>query len=127
MRLSTDRLARCFLGLVLLVGLSACHKDTASGGAPTSPAKPTATSEKRYHLEGKVVSTNKQSKMVNVDSQAIPGFMDAMTMSYAVKPESELDRLSPGDHITADVVAGDDGMWLEKIAVTSPAGTPASK
>src|SRR5436190_19032427 len=71
--------------------------------------QPTAqSSPKHYHLKGKVVSIDKQSKMLNVDSEAIPDFMDAMTMPYKVKPDSELDKLSPGDVITADVVVQDD-------------------
>jgi protein SCO1/2 len=60
--------------------------------------------------------------MVNVDSEAIPGFMDAMTMPYQVRPESELDRLAPGDQITADVVIEVDNGWLENIVVTRHAG-----
>ena len=86
-----------------------------------SPAQSTA---KRYHLKGKVVSIDKQDKMVNVDSEAIPDFMPAMAMSYEVKPESELDKLSPGDEITADVVVQDDKGWLEKIVVTRHASAP---
>jgi protein SCO1/2 len=84
-------------------------------------------SVKRYHLKGKVVSVDQQAKMVNVDSEAIPGFMDAMTMPYQVKPESELDKLSPGDAVTAYVVVQDEKAWLENIAVTAHSGAPASK
>ena len=80
---------------------------------------------KRYHLKGKVVSVDKRAKMLNVDSEAIPDFMDAMTMPYQVRPESELDTLKPGEAITADVVVQDDKSWLENIAVHStPAGNP---
>ena len=123
----TEKLDRLLLCLVLLLSLSSCHKETAPAAEQSSTAKDSQSAEKRYHLEGQVVSTDKQSKMVNVDSQAIPGFMDAMTMPYVVKPVSELERLAPGDHITADVVVRDGNVWLEKIAVTSHAGKPASK
>ncbi len=85
------------------------------------------SSAKHYHLKGKVVSIDNQSKMLNVDSEAIPDFMDAMTMPYKVKPDSELDKLSPGDAITADVVVQDDKAWLENIAVTNHSAAPASK
>jgi protein SCO1 len=82
---------------------------------------------KRYHLTGKVVSVEKQAHMLNVDGEAIPGFMSAMTMPYNVKPESQLDKLSPGDSITADVVLEGDNAWLENIAVTAHGAAPASK
>lgn len=91
----------------------------------TSCNKSPATAAKRYHLKGKVVSIDKQGKMANIDSEAIPDFMAAMTMPYTVKPEGELDQLKPGDAITADVVVQDEGAWLENIVVTAP--PPVSK
>jgi Cu/Ag efflux protein CusF len=51
--------------------------------------------------------------------------MGAMTMPYQVKPASELDKLAPGDAITADVVVQDDNSWLENVAVTGHSATPA--
>ena len=107
--------------IVLLVLLSAvsCSKNTVQKPSP----EVSQSSGKRYHLKGKVVSIDKQGKMVNVDSEAIPGFMDAMTMPYQVKPESELDKLSPGDAVTADVVVQDEKAWLENIAVAQVTGT----
>ena len=113
--------------IVLVLGLSACHKESSPSSDPSSTAKQSQTAEKRYHLIGQVVSISKPSKTVNVDSQAIPGFMEAMTMTYPVKPESQLDQLSTGDRITGDVVVNDSGMWLEKIVVTSHSGTPGAK
>src|SRR5215470_7179418 len=95
--------------ICLAIALStSCNK------APTEAAK-------RYHLKGKVVSIDKQAKMANIDSEAIPGFMDAMTMPYTVKPESELEQLKPGDAITANVVVQDESAWLEKVVVTDQA------
>jgi protein SCO1 len=108
--------------LVLLLGAS-CNKGTVQRPSPDA-SQPSA---KRYHLKGKVVSVDKQAKMVNVDSEAIPGFMDAMTMPYQVKPESELDKLSPGDAVTADVVVQDEKAWLENIAVGGHSDAPALK
>ena len=79
---------------------------------------------KQFHLKGKVVSIDDRGKMVNIDSEAIPGFMDAMTMPYRVKPDSELKMLHAGDLVSANLVVEDDGAWLENIRVTShsPAG-----
>jgi protein SCO1/2 len=115
------------VGLLWLLMLPACRKPAGPAATQSSTANDSGSEEKRYHLEGQVVSTDNQSKMVNVDSQAIPGFMDAMTMPYVVKPERELDHLSPGDHITGDVVVRGGSVWLEKIVVTSHSAKPASK
>ena len=113
-----------FLILICVTGLFslACSKNS----QPTVAVSPQVTSQaKRYHLKGKVVSIDKKSKMLNVDGEDIPGFMPAMTMPYEVKPETDLDKLKPGDAITADVVVQDDKGWLENLAVTghsAPAG-----
>ena len=115
-----------FLILICLTALFsvACNEKS----QPTVTIPPQVTPQaKRYHLKGKVVSVDKKSKMLNVDGEDIPGFMPAMTMPYEVKPESQLDKLKPGDAITADVVVQDEKGWLENIAVAgqaAPAGKP---
>jgi protein SCO1/2 len=119
---------KCFMAgaalLLLLLTLVACNKNA---NQPTVVMPPQVTAAKRYHLQGKVVSVDKRANMLNVDGEAIPGFMSAMTMPYNVKPATELDKLSPGDAITADVVVQGDNSWIEKIAVTGHSASPASK
>jgi protein SCO1/2 len=110
--------------LLLLLTLVACNQ---GANQPTVSTPPQVTAAKRYHLQGKVVSVDKRANMLNVDGEAIPGFMSAMTMPYNVKPETELDKLSPGDAITADLVVQGDNSWLENIAVTGHSAAPASK
>jgi len=73
---------------------------------------------KRYHLVGKVVAVDTKGSSVVVDHQAIPGFMDAMTMAYPVRDVRILQPLNVGDEITADVVVASDGAYLENIVVT---------
>lgn len=95
---------------------------------PTVSTSPQVAGQaKRYHLKGKIVSVDKRAKMLNVDGEAISGFMPAMTMPYNVKPEAELDKLSSGDSITADVVVQEDNAWLENIAVTGKASASGQK
>jgi protein SCO1/2 len=110
--------------LLLLLTLVACNKGE---NQPTVVMTPQVTAAKRYHLQGKVVSVDKRANMLNVDGKAIPGFMSAMTMPYNVKPETQLDKLSPGDAIIADVVVQGDNSWLENIAVTGHSSAPATK
>lgn len=108
------------IGCLLLIG---CDKTR----QPTSQASPQQVPAKHYQLKGKVVSIDKRGKMLNVDSEAMPGFMDAMTMPYQVKPESQLDKLHPGDAITADLIVQDDGAWLQNITVTGHSSTGQDK
>jgi protein SCO1/2 len=76
-----------------------------------------AQSERRYHLHGKVVSVDVKQGFAQIDSDAIPGFMDRMTMPYQIPDASALATLRPGDEITADLVLTDEGDHLEHISI----------
>ncbi|MFZ0785111.1 MAG: copper-binding protein, partial [Candidatus Acidiferrales bacterium] len=108
LRTHERRLAHAAFALVavfFVLGLAACkHQEDANA--------------KRYHLVGKVVALDQRGSSVVVDHQAIPGFMDAMTMAYPVRDPHILDPLGVGDEITADVVVASDGAYLDNIVVT---------
>ena len=106
--------------IALLFLFTACNQAPSQTSATTVQA----STAKRYQLKGKVVSIDKPSKMAIINGEDVPGFMAAMTMPYQVKPESELDKLSPGDSITADIVVQNDSGWLENIVVTAHASSP---
>ena len=108
---------RLLLILIFCAFMVACT----SGAGPAQ----SAAAVKRYQLKGKVVSVDKRANMVNVDMEAIPGYMGAMTMPFEVKPQGELDKLASGDAITADLIVQDDNSWLENIVVTGHSTTPA--
>jgi len=96
---------RILLGTALIaVAVAAgCHssvKPSAQGSV--------ASAFKVYKLRGKVVSTNAATGEVTVDHEAIPGFMDAMTMPYKLKDPAILSELHPGDTITADVLVSEN-------------------
>jgi protein SCO1/2 len=93
-------LASSVLALLVLAG---CH----SGQKP--PSQPDSSQNfKAYHLRGKVVSTDAAKGEVTLNHEAIPGFMDAMTMPYKLKDASILGELHPGDVITADLLVSQD-------------------
>ena len=69
--------------------------------AQNGPAK------KSYTFHGKVVSVNRNAKMLTVDGEKVEGWMSAMTMNYKVDDPSVVDKLKPGDQITATVYDGD--------------------
>jgi protein SCO1 len=75
-----------------------------------------------YHLRGKVIGTNAATGEVTLDHEAIPGFMEAMTMPYKLKDPSILSELHPGDVITADVLVSqgaDADVLLDHIVVVA--------
>jgi protein SCO1/2 len=78
--------------------------------------------ERRYDLKGKVVSVERGRGEVNVEHEAIPGLMDAMTMPFALKDKDALNIVEPGDRLQATLVVADDGQfWLESPMITKAA------
>ena len=91
------------------------------------------TATKRYPFTGRVVSIDTKEQSAVIDGDNIPGFMDAMAMSYKIKPPAALSQLAPGDSISAEVVvvgtanksdSGAPDYWLENVRVTAHAKSP---
>ena len=86
--------------LLGLVSLAGCH----AGPNQTSSQQ----NFKTYKLRGKVVSTDTARGAVTLNHEAIPGFMEAMTMPYKLKDASVLTELHSGDVLTADLLVSQD-------------------
>ena len=103
--------------LLVLIVLAGCH-------AVQKSSVQSGQNFKVYHLRGKVVSTDAAKGEAMLNHEAIPGFMDAMTMSYKLKDASILGELHPGDVITADVLVSQDPdaeILLDHIVVVAQA------
>ena len=107
------RLIACsLLSVLALAGCRSASQPDAQSSA--------SSAYKTYKLRGKVVSTNPASGEVTLDHEAIPGFMEAMTMPYKLKEANILAELHPGDIITADVLVSqnaDADILLDHIIV----------
>jgi protein SCO1/2 len=79
-----------------------------------------------YQLKGTVISVDRGHQQIIVDHEAIPGFMEAMTMSYTVKDDAALEQLKAGDRITARVVVTSQGMWLDNVKIVQTPAQPAT-
>ena len=112
---SEQRWPRVLLYVILAVacaGLGACTK------TKSPPVK-------RFPFTGRVISVDQGSQSAVIDGDAIPGFMDAMAMTYKIKDAGALTKLSVGDQIAADVVVANEDYWLENVKVTGHT-TPAA-
>ncbi|HEY6331163.1 MAG TPA: SCO family protein, partial [Blastocatellia bacterium] len=97
--------------LLSLIALGGCHHHQSE--------------ERRYELKGKVVSIDPELKEVTVDHQAIPGYMDAMTMPYVLKDEWAYGILKPGDQINATLVVDGLHSWLQDVVISEETPNPA--
>jgi protein SCO1/2 len=91
---------------VCLIAFSGCRTDTTSAS-------------KRYQLSGVVLSKDQAHHTITVDAKEIPGFMAAMAMPYPVNSTAQLEALTSGDKITAEVFVQGDHYWLDNITIRS--------
>ena len=72
---------------------------------------------KRYAMEGEVKALDPAAKSATIAHGKIGDWMEAMTMEYAVKPDSEFRKLHVGDHIEATVVVSDDKYYVTDVKI----------
>ncbi len=100
--------------LALLFAFTGCHRNS-------TPAPHNNSAENTHHLRGVVVATDAGKGVVTLDTDAIPGYMDAMIMSYTLKSPGIISELHPGDTITADLFTSDSANEIENIVVVGQA------
>jgi protein SCO1/2 len=110
------RLRGLVVGVIaMVVGVAGCHRAQVAKGAT-----------QKYPVRGVVVSTDAKSGEIGLDAEAVPGFMEAMTMSYKLADPTVMSELHAGDKITATLemendAAGPMNMRLTDIVVIAQA------
>ena len=77
--------------------------------ASAAPADAIACGSETYTTRGVVRSFGKDRSYVNIAHEKIPGYMEAMTMSFEPKDGDQLRGLEAGDAVTFAFTATDDG------------------
>ena len=83
-----------------------------------------------YALHGRIMSVDKLGHELIIDHDAIPGFMEAMTMPYPVADDAMLEQVGPGDEIRADLKVEDEHIAIDKLDVVkkaAPGSAPVLK
>lgn len=106
-----------------------CARAPAPVIAPTSKSAPT-TSTTTYKLTGQVRSVNPEQGLVTIRHEAIPDFMAAMTMPFAIKDKQLLEDVRVGDEVEGELEvrreAGEVKDYeLKGLVVSRPALGPA--
>jgi len=76
----------------------------------------TVPGEKLYTLKGKIVSRSATDNTLQIDHEAIPGFMEAMTMDYTVRGAKVAQLPPDGARISARLHATDNAYWITDVA-----------
>ena len=101
------------LSLLAFVNLSGCQRSQ----------RPRSPTEKHYDLKGKVVTVEKDKRLVTVAHEDIKDYMPGMTMPFSVGEGSAWvfeapHEVAPGDQITATLVVDGTQSWLEDLVIT---------
>jgi Cu/Ag efflux protein CusF len=114
-------LGLCLLGLLVW----SCQPTEVSSPPPeppasAAPAEATAAVNE-YKLDGEILSVDKDKKSAVIRHEEIQGFMAAMTMSYPIPEQADLEKIKAGDRISATVYdqPAESKMWLGNIQVTN--------
>jgi len=77
-----------------------------------------AQQKKSYVFHGTVRSVDQKTAKMNIDGEAVPGWMEAMSMAYGVDDPAVLKDIKAGDRIEATVYDGD--YVLHNVKVVPP-------
>jgi protein SCO1/2 len=94
-----------YTALVLLIVMGACGVDE----------RPAAQEPALYRGIGVVRGVTPSGAFVQIDHEAIPGFMEAMNMPFAVADSSVIWGISVGDSVRFELRAAVEGTYITRI------------
>lgn len=105
---------RLFFVLLFLSILVGCRE-----GEPKQPVQPVVV--RKFETRGRVEMVDVKTGKITVDHEKIPGYMDAMTMSFTVKEPSMLEGLATGDTISFTI---EDAAGIARIVAIRKEAAP---
>ena len=82
-----------------LIAFSLVTLACGAGSNPVAPPPASSVPEGVYDIRGTVVAVDRPRRIVEIDHEAIPGVMPAMTMPYEVADAAILDGIGPRDRV----------------------------
>jgi protein SCO1 len=104
-----------FLGLICLAAiLTACDRKTSQPVAP----------KQVFTVKGVIKELEPDGKTAVIRHEAIPGYMQAMTMPFEVRDTNLLRGLQAGDTISFELAVTPTEGWIEAVTKLSSAAAP---
>jgi protein SCO1 len=114
-----------FISLALALTMAGCNGSLSPAKAPQQrhdeASSGALTQTQTYKLVGVVEKVDVKAGEVTIKHEAIPGFMGAMTMPFAVADGSLLADVRAGDEVEGLLRVGRNHSAIEKLDVTRPA------
>lgn len=116
-----------FLAALTLGGVLACRRDASPLGTPAGDAS-SVSNARIYMVRGVLRQpADAQGKLV-IQHEAIPGYMEAMTMTFQAGAGNVPAGLNPGDLIAFRLLVTEEASWIdrvEKVGSETPQGQVA--
>jgi protein SCO1 len=116
------------------IGAAAC-RGTGSGGigsvsfgigGSVEPAFNASAAATKHPINGKIVRFDAKQHTITLSHEAIPNYMDAMTMEFKVKEAWPFGVMGEGDTLRGELVVDGARSWIEGVTVTKASGTNAA-
>ena len=107
------RFVHCWLGGLAAALLVSCHREPVEP-APRTPGA-VATNLQIFAVKGLVRGLDVENALVHIEHEAIPGYMEQMTMPFDVKDTNELSGLLVGDAVSFRLQVTDTEGWIDQI------------
>lgn len=104
MKMNTTTKSLLFGVVALMLARSAPAMPMAGDGGTTS-----------YRARGVVERIVPGRNQATINTEAIPGYMMAMTMDYPVRNTNELNAIAPGDKVTFTLMVTKTNDWIENV------------
>ena len=89
----------------------------AAGAVTARPYTASAQTQAAYSTRGVIRSVADDRRSARIAHEAIPGFMNAMTMTFLARDPAQLQGFGPGDRVTLRFTATPEGqLWVDSIA-----------
>jgi len=105
------RATRAVIAALVIAAAAGCGGGMSSPD-PVAPNLPSGT----YDIRGSIVSVDRARNIVEINHEAIPGVMPAMTMPYEVAEPSLLVGIAPGDRVRGTLRVDSRGYVITALA-----------
>jgi protein SCO1 len=109
-RCLVNALRRCLYVGAVIVALA-----TYPDRCPAAEAIATSAETRQFAVKGVVKKVEPESSRVVIAHEAIPGFMDAMTMPFRVKSPDILAKVQAGDSVSFRLSVTAEESWIDNI------------
>jgi protein SCO1/2 len=114
-----SRRSRSLLWAVLLLAPAGCQR-------PAPPAPAPAETLKTFEGRGVLLEASPDGRRARIAHEKIPGYMEAMTMEFAVRDPEGLGRSKPGTILAFRVCITDREGWIDHVRPVGETALPAA-